>query len=185
MKETVLATRYAKALFDFAIEQDLLESIREDMETFLKVCEVNRDFTMMLRSPIIKSDKKINIIREIFGKKLNEVTHSYLQIITRKNRAAYIAVIARQFIAFYKEHKGVKVAHLITAVKVDDEIKKRIVIYLEKQTNATIELIEELNEDMIGGFILRFDGKQYDASIAKKIQKLRREFEKNVYVKGF
>jgi F-type H+-transporting ATPase subunit delta len=185
MKETVLATRYARALFDFAKEQDFLEPVRDDMDTIIKVCEANRDFFLLLRSPIIKSDRKISIIQEIFGSVLREVTLSYLRIITQKHREAHIAGIARQYIVLYNEHKGVKVAHLISAAKVDDELRTKILSYLRKQTNAKIELVEEVDEKLIGGFILRFDGKQYDASIAKKILELRKDFEKNVYVRGF
>ncbi len=185
MKETVLTRRYARALFDFAREQDLLEPVRDDMDTIIKVCEANKDFLLLLRSPVIKSDRKIGIIQKVFGTVLREVTLSYLRIITRKHREAYIAGIARQYIGLYNEYKGVKVAHLISAAKVDDELRNKILSYLRKQTNAKIELVEEVDEKLIGGFILRFDGKQYDASIAKKILELRKDFEKNVYIRGF
>jgi F-type H+-transporting ATPase subunit delta len=185
MKETILETRYAKGLFDFALDQDLLEEVKNDMEALLKVCESNRDFILMLRSPVIKSDKKNKVIAQIFAGILHEVTLSYLRIITEKHREAYIAGIARQFIDLYREHKGIKVAYLVTATAVSEEMRENIRSLLEKYTNATIELIEEIDNRVIGGFILRFDGNQYDASLATKIHELKREFEKNVYVRGF
>jgi F-type H+-transporting ATPase subunit delta len=185
MKETIIANRYAKALFEFALEQDILEKIRQDMDLLISVCKSNKDFRLLLKSPVVKFDKKVAIIIQIFGKKINNESLRYLQLIIRKRREAYIQSIAEHFIALYKDFKGIKIARLLTADNIDDGMRHRILQLLKKYTNAQIELIEEIDPLILGGFVLEVEGRQYDASLLTGIKKLKREFESNIYIKGF
>jgi F-type H+-transporting ATPase subunit delta len=185
MKEIKLASRYAKALFDFAIEQDVLEQVKNDMNLVVSVCKQNRDFRLMLNSPIIFTDKKEAIITEIFGKHIQKISFHFLLIITRKNRESLIDGIAKQFIEQYKEFKNITTAELITAVQLDPKVKENVIALLKEQTNGEIELIEEIKEEMIGGFVLSYSDFQYDASIKKQIKELKKEFGTNLYIRGF
>jgi len=185
MKETRIAQRYAKALFDFALEQGIMEEVNRDMKAVSEIIRSNRDFRLMLNSPVIRIDKKLAVIREIFEKHFHRASLTYLQIITQKGREKYIPDIAQKFNDYYKEFKGIKTVWLKTAKKVDPKVKEKILQLLREETNAQIELIEEVDEKLIGGFVLKFDDKQYDASLARQIQKLQRDFELNEYLKGF
>jgi len=185
MKEIKLASRYAKALFDFALEQNVLEQVKDDIELVISVCRQNRDFRLMLNSPIIFTDKKESIITEIFGKHIQKMSYHFLLIITRKKRESLIESIATQFIEQYKEFKNIITAQLTTAVQLDPQVKERVIALLKEQTQGEIELIEEIKEEMIGGFVLSFKDFQYDASIRKQIKELRKEFGTNLYIRGF
>ncbi len=184
MKEKKIAKRYAKALFDLAVEQNVLEKIKADAMLVNSVCVSNRDFMLVLRSPVIKDVKKIKIIKDIFGDKVQKMTLVFLNIITRNRREAFVPEIATQFIEIYKEYKNIVTAYLTTAVKLDSGISTKINSLLKEQTKAEIELHEDVNESIIGGFVLEFDEKQYDASVVKYLQDLRKEFDKNLYTKG-
>jgi len=185
MKQTRVATRYAKALFDFSIEENLLEKVYEDMILVLKVCDSNKDFKQMLFSPIIKTKKKQSIVKEIFGKHIDEISLIFIFIIIKKRREIHIEQISNQFIKIYKNYHGIKTALIKTAVEIDDNIRKIIVEKLEDFTKSQIELIEEIKKELIGGFVLNIEDKQYDASIKNRIKKLSKEFEMNIYEKGF
>lgn len=185
MKEVRIAKRYAKALFDFALEKDIPDEVNDDMILIDEVCEMNRDFLLLLVSPVVKYDKKIVIIKEIFEDHINDITLSYLQLITRKRREKYIPDISREYIRVYKEFRGIKTIRLITATPADEDIRQKVLTRIKKYVDARIELIEEVNEDLIGGFILIFDDKQYDASILKSIQLLKKDFEENIYIREF
>ncbi len=185
MKEIKLASRYAKALFDFAIEQEVLEQVKNDMDLVISVCKQNRDFRLMLNSPIIFTDKKEAIITEIFGKLIQKMSFHFLLIITRKNREALIDGIAEQFIEQYKVFKNITTAQLATAVSLDLAVKDKVIALLKEQTQGEIELIEEIKKEMIGGFVLSYKDYQYDASIKKQIKNLKKEFGTNLYIRGF
>jgi F-type H+-transporting ATPase subunit delta len=185
MKETRIAKRYARALFDFAVEQSSLEEVSSDMGLVFKVCGTNRDFRLLLASPVIKADKKIAVIKAVFSDHFHKITLAYMEVIARKGREMYIRDIAERFTELFKEYKGIKTVYLTTATEIGDQTRNRILQLLKEATHATIEMVEKVDKDLIGGFVLRYDDKQYDASLARQIQQLQRDFDENVYIKGF
>jgi len=185
MNDSRINVRYAKALFDLAIEQNFLDMAYHDMVLVNNICKSNKDFDSLLTSPIIRTDKKQAIIREIFSNQVHPVSLSFLLLILKKRREVNLKTIAMSFIAEYKENKGIKVAHLKTASEVDVNIKEEFKSILATQTNKKIELQEEVNPEIIGGFVVTIDDKQADSSVSTKIQRLRKEFGVNIYEKGF
>jgi len=185
MKEFRLAGRYAKALFDLAIEMKVLEKVYADAELIIDVCERNREFVLMLRSPVIKDVKKLAILKDLFEKNPSELTYRFIVLITRNKRESIIKEIAERFIDYYREFKNILPVDLTTAIKLDEEIKGEILGLLKERSGSNIELTENVEEDLIGGFMLSFDDKQYDASVLRQIKNLKKEFDINLYLKGF
>jgi F-type H+-transporting ATPase subunit delta len=185
MKETRIAVRYAKALFELALEQKITEDIFADMHLVANVCTENRDFRLMLSSPIIKGDKKQAVMKLIFEGKINKLSQAFLNIIAAKRRESFIHQIALQYIFVYREYKGIETVYLTTAAGTDDAIREKVKTIVGNFTKKEIELEEEIKADIIGGFILKFGYYQYDESIRNKIIKLKREFNINIYEKGF
>lgn len=181
MRPIRLATRYAKALFELATEQNIRDEVFADMRLLASICHDNREFTNMLQSPLIRFDKKNSIIRKIFGAHFHEATMAYTDIITRKRREMILDEIAEQYIIMYRESQGIKTARLITPVEADEKLKRYVINMLKEQLNAEIELETSLKPDLIGGFLLEVEGKQMDATIRKKINRLTREFNINIY----
>lgn len=185
MKETRIAVRYAKALFELALEQKIIEAVFADMMLVADVCTENRDFRLMLTSPIIKSDKKQTVMKLMFGGKINKLSQAFLNIIAAKRRESYIHQIALQYIVVYRDYKGIETVHLTTAVEPDDAIREKVKTIVKNFTKKDIELVEKIKNEIIGGFILNFGYYQYDDSIRNKIIKLKREYNINIYEKGF
>jgi F-type H+-transporting ATPase subunit delta len=185
MKKTKIAKRYATALFDLAFEQEILEQIKSDMELVVSICQQNKDFRQMLQSPIIYTGKKEAVIQAVFKGHIQQMSLFFLLIITKKRRESVLETIAQQFVVLYKEFKNITTAKLETAVELDQPIREEVIGLLQKQTKGEIELIEKVNKKLIGGFVLSYDDKQYDASIKKQIKELQRDFKENSYVKVF
>lgn len=185
MQGTRVASRYAKSFIDLAMEQGVLEQAYNDMKYILEVCEVNKDFVIFLKSPIIKTDKKQAVLKEIFSGKLNKVTDTYVQLITNKKREIYLAEIAAEFVNQYKEKKKILTAVVTTANGIDDAIRKKVMEIVKGVSTSEVVLQEKINKDIIGGFIIRVGDKQIDASIARKINALKRTFKENPFIKEF
>lgn len=185
-KTSILAKRYAKALFGLAMEMNNLEEIMEDMELIYSVYKQNKDFRLILDAPIVSTDKKKAVFNSLFKKNINEITLKYLMIILRKRREAYLGAIAEQFIALYKEFKNIIIVHLQTAAEVDGTIRKKVIKLLEDQTKGNIELHAAVKKEIIGGFILTYDDKKYDDSISTQLKMLKRDVAAlNLYKRGF
>lgn len=185
MKETRIAVRYAKALFELALEQEITEAVFNDMTLIADVCTENKDFRLLLTSPIIKSDKKQAVMKLIFEGKINKLSQAFLNILAAKRRESHIHQIASQFIFVYREYKGIETVYLTTAAGSDDAIREKVKTLVGNFTQKEIELVEDIKTEIIGGFIMKFGYYQYDESIRNKIIKLKREYNINIYEKGF
>ena len=126
MKETRVALRYAKSLISLALERQILEQIKDDMQTVKSVCDENREFRNMLKSPIVKSDKKTTILNEVFSKELSELSMTFINKITSKKRESILGTIAENFIKLYNEHKNIVTANVTTATKITEEIRAQV-----------------------------------------------------------
>jgi len=185
MKETRVAIRYAKALFDLAIEMNILDKVMEDAKLISSVCHQNREFVLMLQSPVIKEKKKLAVFSDIFKNKIQDVTLKFMTIIARNGREQIIKDIADQFLVIYKKHMNILPVTVKSAVKLDPDVRDKIISIITDRQNVTVELTEAIDEDLIGGFMLESDNLQYDASIQRQIKDLEKEFDINLYLKGF
>jgi len=186
MAESRVASRYVKSLLGLAQEQKALDNVHNDMLLFTRVCNENRSFALMLRSPVIRHDKKKDVLHKVFAGKVHPLTLAFFDIITRKNREPLLPSIAREFHNAYNEYKGISPAVVTTAFKIDAQLRGEIESMVKKISKKTqIELIEKIDADMIGGFVLTVGDRQVDASIKNKLKALKTKFSQNPYVKGF
>lgn len=176
MSEIKISKRYARALFEFATEQKKVEEVKADMDYVYQLCETAPDFVKLLKSPVIKVSKKVEIIKAVFKGKLSEISMHYLEIIAKSRRETFIPSIAQQYIATYNESIGLEIVDFVSAYDMDDKLKKQIIKALSEQTGKQIQLKEKINEDLIGGFIINMNNRQYDASIRARLTKLKAEF---------
>ena len=96
MKSTKVASRYAKSLLELAIEQNKVDAILGDMNFLLQTNADTRDFELLIASPIVKADTKIDIFEKVFDQ-FEELTMSFIKLITSNRRESYLPVIARDF----------------------------------------------------------------------------------------
>ena len=185
MKATRLSSRYAKSLLSLVVEQNKLEDTLSDMKHIVSVCSENKDLTLLLKSPIVKTDKKMSILSEIFSKSVSDLTMSFVHIITSKKREMYLEGIAESFISLYKVHNNIESVTLTTAVPIDENTKSEILSYIKKNGKTDVELTEIIDEDILGGMIVKMGDKQLDASVIRDIKELKKTFNKNLYIKDF
>ncbi|MCB0700782.1 MAG: ATP synthase F1 subunit delta [Chitinophagales bacterium] len=178
-----LASRYAKSLLDLAVEQNSVDDTLADIKYLEGLCKQSTDFTNMLRSPVINSDKKHSIISAVVGDSLSKLTVAFIKLLVNKGREENLPEIAGAFISRYKEMKNIKSVKLTTAIPASDSLREAIMAKVKVALpDAEIEMKEEVNPDLIGGFVLQMDDKLFDASIRRDINDVRAQFNKNVYV---
>lgn len=171
------ASRYAKSLIDLSIEQNALEEMKNDMVLFEDVVDKNSELEAILRNPIVPLDKKSGILNDVFGSKVHKITQSFLKLVVNKGRAGILFETSKQFIHQYNLIKGIVTAEVTSATALTDENRKEIVGLVKKELGANEVIIKEkLDDKLIGGFILKVGDKQFDASIASGLNKLKREF---------
>lgn len=183
MSNARLASRYAKSLIDLAIEQNQLEKVYADMKYIQAVCKSNPDFVNVLRSPIIKADQKNSIINAITKDKVSLLTNSFTVLLVKKGRETDLPEMAIAFIEQYNTLKGIHQVTLTTAVDVSDDVKKSIEQKVKAESQFTsVELTTKTDESIIGGFVLEFNNNLLDASIARDLKDIKKQFLNNEFI---
>jgi F-type H+-transporting ATPase subunit delta len=184
MADARVASRYVRSLLGLAVEQKALEAVHDDMLMFDRVCDSNRDFLVMMRSPVIKHELKRDILEKLFKQRVHPLTWAILDIITRKNRESLLPAIADSFHKAYNEHNGIGFASVISTVPLDAKLKAEIEKVAQQLSNRSkTELEEKVDPSLVGGVILNVGDKQIDASIASKLRVLKHNFSHNPYLK--
>jgi F-type H+-transporting ATPase subunit delta len=182
MSEITVASRYAKSFVDLAQERNALEEVNKDMHLFYETVKSNSQLRAVLRNPIVSASAKKQILSKVFGDKVSKLTSSFFEIMVNKGREAFLYQTASQFFAQYNQIKGIVVARVISATPLSEASKKEIEERVARSTNSTVILETKVDPDLIGGFVLTVGDKQYDASLAKSLQQLRKEFSSKDFV---
>lgn len=171
----IAATRYAKSLMDLAVESNQLDAVRKDMKAIEQVCSSNREFELFLKSPVIKTDKKQQVIKAVFEGKISALTLSFLNLITSKHRESYIPEIAGAFDEQYKINRNIFTAVVTSAKGLDAASREKVMELLRSQMKGEVELEEKVNPNTIGGFILKIGDRQVDRTVARQLSNLKKE----------
>ena len=182
MNNPRLAQRYAKSLIDIATELNQLDKVHDDV-LLLKTIVKNREFVLMLDSPIIKSDKKFKIISAITSGKISKISETFLHLLCNKSREANLPGIVTSFIAQYNIIKGFHNAKLTTASPISEEMVNTFIAKIKTSSSfENLNLETSVDENLIGGFVLELEGKLIDASILRDLNDVKKQFANNDYI---
>ena len=173
MDQSKINIRYAKAFFLLAKEKNLTVELRKDAKIIANVCETSSDFILLLESPVVKTSNKVKAIKSVFEGRVNPLMVNFLALIIENNREKYLPGIFRNLEDLYRQEEGIKSVVLTSAQPMEEAVVLQIRKMLESELNAKVELTQKVNEELIGGYVVRFDDKQYDASIATQIKKIK------------
>lgn len=184
MNESRISVRYSKALFQSALDGNILDTINRDMVVIGEICTLP-EIKELLTNPVIRPAKKAETLKDILGKDINPLTLSFVDLVVKNGRERFFPSIARVFTHRTRKFKGVTESVLTTAVKVDPELKKKVSDLIEKLFDTRVDLKENIDESIIGGFILKVEDNYVDASIRNKLRKIKLElvtgtFEKHI-----
>lgn len=178
-----LASRYAKALMDISIERNEMEQALTDMKTIAETITQSNDFRLFLQSPIIKADKKQAAVQAIFNNKIGATSLKFIELLISKGREANLAEVAVAFQDQYDEIKQVKRVSVTTASPMTADVRTKVINKAQTIVPGfQIEIVENVDPEIIGGFIIEVEGKRYDASVKKELNEIKKQFSKNIYV---
>lgn len=175
MNYSAISVRYSKALYQLAKEKNKLDDVYKDIQMARSLFSEVNEFKGIIESPIVPTQKKISIIKEIFEKKINSITYNFFVLILQNKRDKYLPIILRNVEDLYKAEKGIKTVQLTTAIQLNKKLIAEIKELVKEKLNVVPEFEEEIDPDIIGGFVLRIGDKQLDGSISTKLRKFKKE----------
>lgn len=183
MQSPRLAGRYAKSLVDLSQEKGQLETVYKDMQYLQQVNKQSREFVALIKSPVIKADKKNAIIEAVTKGKVSDITAAFNKLLVNKGRENALPEIVNAFIDQYNSIKGIHKVKLTTATEASEELKQSMISKVKTETGyKTVELETKVDPSIVGGFILEFDNNKVDASILRDLNDVKKQFMRNDYV---
>lgn len=179
MNESKISVRYAKALFNLAAEKQILDIVKNDMELISESCKI-KEFNDFLNSPIIPVSKKEIIFEGIFKGNVHQVVLDTLLLIAKNRRETFLNIISLNFLTLYRKYFGITEAQLTTAFEIPEDTKQKLIELLRQIVDGKIELKQNLNPEIIGGFILRIDDKQLDSSVKTQLKNFRKQLTNKI-----
>jgi F-type H+-transporting ATPase subunit delta len=173
MNDSKISVRYSRALFQTALEKDLLDKVYLDMLFISELCRMN-EVKEVLESPIIIPSKKKAILSGVLSKNVQPITLSLVDLLIKNGRESFLPAVARVFNDETLKYRGITETNLTTAVAVNDRIRKEITDLVSSTFKTKVELKETVDSEIIGGFILKVNDNFIDASVKTKLRRIRK-----------
>jgi F-type H+-transporting ATPase subunit delta len=170
-----VASRYAKALLQLAVERDVLERVHTDIRGYDQVCAANKGLISILKNPLIQHGKKLTVLKAIFQHDVHGLTLNFLTMITQKYRAPLLPAIIRAFLTQYNQHQGIQIAQVITTFPLSDQFTLQLQEIVQRISLCQHVVLEQrIDAALIGGYVLQVGDKRVDQSLRKKLLELQR-----------
>lgn len=177
MSEIKIARRYAKALFEKALEDKAVDAVVADVLNIQQASAASQDLIVFLNSPMLRKGVKKDALGKIFAG-ATDLTKQLLMLMTDKNRESFIPVMADEFMVLFNKHKGITTAEVTSAVALSEQALQAIKAYVAKTAGANDVVLKQcIDPTVIGGMNIVFDGKIYDATISNQIIKLKKDLQ--------
>ena len=174
MSSTRAAIRYAKAILDLAHSKNVAEAVANDMKTISTTISNNQELSTFILNPTMKVEVKESALLEVFADS-NAVTKGLFHLLFENKRFEILGEIASEYNNLNDEANGVQVAKVTTAIAMDAALEAKVLAKIATFSDKKITIENTVDPSIIGGFILRIGDKQYNASIANRLQVLKRE----------
>ena len=169
-----IARVYAEALFGAAKDNDRLDEIHDQLDQFADAVASDRDLQTFFFSPYFSSaEKREGIAQAISG--ADEELVNFLELLAEKHRMPAIFRIRQRFEELWAEERKQLEVNVTSAIELDPSVVEQVGKEIEKQTGRTVELSSSVDENVLGGLVLRVGNVVLDASLRNQLEKMRRE----------
>lgn len=179
MYQSRITRRYAKALFELANEKNQFTKVTQDLNTIQEVCLQSKDFTRVLDSPVIPEKGKKQVISQLFRERLHPLSFNFLELLLEKNRESLLPGIIEHFKKLADESQGIIRGDLRTAYPLDEEQMNSLKKRLDRITGKNVLLHQNINPELLGGFMVRINDTVIDTSIRNQLLKMRENLISN------
>lgn len=173
MDAGIISTRYAKAIYEFALEKGYETTLYQRMNTLTDNFSEYPSLGRTMKEPTIASDVKIKLLLLASGVSEDDILKNIFHLIVQKGRAAYMQNIAIVYGEYYRKSKGIVIAKLITVEPASENTKKELTEVISKITDNSVEFYTETASDIIGGFVLEIKDMRLDASVKDQLNRLK------------
>jgi F-type H+-transporting ATPase subunit delta len=174
MKESRAAIRYAKAIFSLANESDMSLRVYEDMLFYIDLSSNEKSFSEMLANSVINTKSKHDIILSL-NNNTSALSKNLIGLLISNKRLSILVDVCNAYKSLYEKANNITKAIVVTALPITDNIREAALLKINSISSKKVEINNIIDKNILGGFILRYDGKEYNASLSNKLQKIKKE----------
>jgi F-type H+-transporting ATPase subunit delta len=181
-----LASRYAKSILSLAKERGSLEETVKDMRLLEETLDGSKDLRLMLKSPIIPSDKKEKVMNMLFSTQLSDLTYKFINLLVVKGREKHLVEMVHSFMGLYNKANHIVKATLTTAIPVDKKTVEEVrSLLLSNKRTESVEIQTKVDPTIVGGFVLKYGDMLLDNSVERKLQLIKKQIQDKSYISKF
>jgi F-type H+-transporting ATPase subunit delta len=172
-----IADVYARALFDVAKDNDVLDRVHDELGEFADALNEDRNLQVFLFSPYFSSEEKKDGVRRIVSD-ADERMLNFLELLAERHRMPALFRIRRAFDSMWAEENKLLPVTVTSAVELDEELVTSIGKRIEEQTGREVELSSKVDPDVLGGLQVRVGNMVLDATVRNRLEQLRKQVAK-------
>lgn len=172
---SVIADRYAEAMYDLAESNTITEIIKNDLEAIANAYKDIDDLRLFLHHPLIQRAEKKQFLQDTFQDKVNPFVINLLKILLDKNRMNIVTLIAESYTNIYNKKHNIVIAEVITAVETNNDLQNIIKDKLSGLLKKDVRLSSKVDKDILGGVIVKVEGKIIDGSLKGRLESIKRQ----------
>lgn len=168
-----VARRYSQALYDIAVEDNLLDQFEAELKALTQTISTSADIQRVLYHPQIGAADKKELLHQIFAGQLTKQIQSFVDMIIDRRRQNFIADIYHEFKLMADAARNILEAQVKSAIALDDAQKGKLQNNLSRLTGKSIRLVAQVDPSLIGGVVVKIGDRVIDGSVAGRLAKLR------------
>jgi len=170
----LVSDRYALALYDLSDEHKVVDEVLNNLDSLQNAINQNKELNLLVKSPLIGSNDKLEILLKIISEEnFNDLSITFLKVISNNKRFANLSSITKQFMNINEQKRGIILADITSADELSDDQRKNINDQLRTILGDKLSLNFKVDKKIIGGLIVKVGSKMIDTSLANKINKLK------------
>ena len=169
--------RYAKALIGYGVEKDNLDILFGEISSLIETLKDSEDLKSFISNPTISRDIKQRVLNDLISDSLPN-TSIVINLLSKNNRVDMLLDVCKGFIKQYNTLKGIVEVTVTTPIMISEDIDSSIKAYLKSIENGKIKLVTKKDESLIAGFTIDFNNTRLDASVKKRLEKMKKELKK-------
>ena len=173
-----IAAPYARALFDFSVEKNIMHQITADFQNLEIFLDGTTELVDYLNNPIVSQDAKREILTKTLESQINTETFKFLMVLVNRDRISLLKSVISNYLELVYETASIKMIEVSTAFPFTNLQKNTLIQKLKELTNAReIRLIITVDSNLIGGFLIKTESKVIDFSIKNQLQNLAKHLD--------
>jgi F-type H+-transporting ATPase subunit delta len=177
MNEGLIATRYARALLQFAEANQQAEVVYAEAGRLSEVYRREKRLRTLLDNPVMRLADKQQMLIAATGGKPSVALRRFIDLMLENGRESFLNFILLKYTDLYRKRNNIHIARLTTVSDIDKATETRIVDLVRQSISGSIELEKATDSNILGGFVLDVDSNRWDASLAGQLRRIRKDFK--------